>query len=201
MDAIQFTRRLDAARLRDDLAAATAAAAWVEKPGRGRYHQWSALTLHGLRGDPGTADMHVMPSHPEDCGPTPLARACPYVCELLESFAAAKLRVRFMRLAAGGHIGRHRDRQYGWELPVLRLHAPVVTSADVEFLLAGRRIDMRPGELWYVDTTQEHEVMNHGAIDRVHLVIDLVNGPALREQLGPTTWATALPAAADLLPR
>jgi hypothetical protein len=30
--------------------------------------------------------------------------------------------------------------------------------------------------------------------DRVHRVIDLVNGPGLRAQLGPQTWAVSLPA-------
>lgn len=191
MDAIRFKTRYDTARLREDLDAAVAAASWVAKPDRGRYFKWSALPLHALHGGVSSeaVDVHVPPELAGACAPTPVSRDCAYVREILASFAAEKLRVRFMQLAAGGRIGRHRDRQYGWELPILRLHVPVVTDADVEFLLADRRVDMRAGELWYLDTTRDHEVINHGTTDRVHLVIDLVNGPALREQLGPETWA------------
>lgn len=191
MDAILFRTRYDVARLRDELAAAVAATPWIGKPERGRYLRWSAIALHSQYGSMAedTVDLHIPTAMAADCIPTPALGHCPYIAGILASFAAAKLRVRLMQLAAGGHIGRHRDRQYGWALPILRLHVPIVTDAEVEFLLAGRRIDMQPGELWYLDTTQEHEVTNRGTTDRVHLVIDLVNGPELRAQLGPTTWA------------
>lgn len=194
MDAILFKRRYDVGRLREDLAAAMAAAPWIAKPERGKYMKWSALPLHGLRGDVSaeTVDLHVIPEGAGDCAMTPIGEACGYVAELLNGFAAARLRVRFMCLAAGGRIGRHRDRAYGWTLPVLRLHVPVVTDDSVEFILNDQRIVMRPGELWYLDTTRDHEVVNLGANDRVHLVIDLVNGPEIRAQLGPETWERTL---------
>jgi hypothetical protein len=194
MDAIRFKTTYDAGRLREDLAAAVAAAPWIAKPERGKYYKWSALPLHGLRGDVSaeTVDMHVIPEGAADCAMTSIGAACGYVAEIINGFAAAKLRVRFMCLAAGGRIGRHRDRAYGWTLPVLRLHVPVVTDASVEFLLNERRIVMRAGELWYLDTTRDHEAVNRGVKDRVHLVIDLVNGPEIRAQLGPETWAEVL---------
>lgn len=189
MDAIRFTTRCDTARLEDDLAAAVRTGAWIAKPERGKYHQWSAIALHARHGSTAPdVDYHASPDQADECAPTPILAHCPYVRELLASFRSSPLRVRFMQLAAGGRIGKHRDRQYGWALPILRLHVPVITSPAVEFLLNNRRIDMRPGELWYLDTTRDHEVHNHGTIDRVHLVIDLVNTPSLRDQLGPPTW-------------
>lgn len=194
MDAIRFTTRLDVARLQADLTAAEHRSAWIAKPERGKYHQWSAIALHARHGStaPDAVDFHVGTELADECAPTPVLAACSYIPELLASLPAPKLRVRLMRLAAGGRIGRHRDRQYGWHLPILRLHAPVITDPRVEFLLNDQRIDMRPGELWYLDTTRDHEAWNHSDIDRVHLVIDLVNSDTLRDHLGPSTWATTL---------
>jgi len=196
MDAIRFRATYDVARLQAELAGVVAGARWIAKPERGKYVGWSSIPLHSQYGamSDEAVDVHIPAALAGECGPTPVLGECPYVGELLAGFAAARLRVRFMRLAAGGRIGRHTDRQYGWRLPILRLHLPVVTDENVEFVLAGRRIELRPGELWYLDTTREHEVFNRGVHDRVHLVIDLVNGPGLRAQLGPQTWAVTLPA-------
>lgn len=195
MDAILFNNFYDPARLRDDLESAAAEAAWIIKPERGKYKDWSALPLHALRGEttPAAVDRHVVPT-PGECSLTPIGRACPYVREILDGLPAEKLRVRFMRLAPGGRIGRHRDRHYGWTLPILRLHVPVLTGPAVEFLLADRRITMQPGELWYLDFTRDHEVYNGGTTDRVHLVIDMINSEELRAALGPSSWAHSYPA-------
>lgn len=187
-DAVRFATRHDVARLLADLAAAVEVARWIEKPEKDRYFEWSAIPLYTQYGAVSSAavDLHVPVTMAGDFAPTPAGRACGHVREIVDAFAAARLRVRFMRLGPGGRIGRHRDRQYGWGLPILRLHVPVVTNPDVELLLADRCVVMAPGELWYLDTTKDHEVVNRGATERVHLVIDLVNGPALREQL--TGW-------------
>jgi hypothetical protein len=39
MDAIRFKTTYDAGRLREDLAAAVAAAPWIAKPERGKYYK------------------------------------------------------------------------------------------------------------------------------------------------------------------
>lgn len=187
--AIRFRRRYDVGRLRADFDAAAAHAAWVAKPELGRYRGWSALPLHASGGGMGLDAVHghVHESEHAKCTPTPLLSRCPYVAGLLDELPAPKLRVRLMRLEPGGRIGLHRDRAYGWTQPVLRLHVPVLTHAGVTFLLDGERLTMEPGELWYVDTTRDHEVSNESPADRVHLVIDLVNSEPLRACLG-RTW-------------
>lgn len=195
MHAILFKARYDTARLTAELEATVAEASWVAKPEKQKYFKWSAIALHSLQGGQGleAVDEHVCEWRAEDCAATPFMRHCPLVRELLESLPARKLRVRFMQLEAGGHIGRHRDRLYGWELPILRLHVPIITHAGVEFWVEEQRLDMRPGELWYVNTSREHEVFNRGPTARTHLVVDLVNGPELREHLGPDTWERTVP--------
>ena len=39
---------------------------------------------------------------------------------------------------------------------------------------------MKPGELWDIDLTKEHEVHNKSPIDRIHLVMDFI----------PNAWLT-----------
>jgi len=55
----------------------------------------------------------------------------------------------------------------------------VVTNREVAFHVDGRRVEMREGETWFVDIRFEHEVVNRGASDRVHLVIDMVRNDAI----------------------
>jgi quercetin dioxygenase-like cupin family protein len=47
-----------------------------------------------------------------------------------------------------------------------------VTNKRVEFYLAGERVPMHEGELWYLDFSQKHRVENNGTTDRIHLVMD-----------------------------
>jgi hypothetical protein len=77
-----------------------------------------------------------------------------------------------MKLAAGSIIKEHRDHDLSYEHGFMRLHIPVVTNPDVEFLLNGRRVVMNPGECWYLRLSDPHAVANRGREDRIHLVID-----------------------------
>ena len=56
----------------------------------------------------------------------------------------------------------------------LRFHVPIVTHPEVEFVVGGKRVDMRPGELWALDTSYEHSVRNRSDQVRVHLVAEVV---------------------------
>ena len=40
------------------------------------------------------------------------------------------------------------------------------------FTLAGKKLEMKPGECWYTNVNHIHSVSNHGKTDRIHLVID-----------------------------
>ncbi|NNL93013.1 MAG: aspartyl/asparaginyl beta-hydroxylase domain-containing protein [Saprospiraceae bacterium] len=79
--------------------------------------------------------------------------------------------VRFLVLEPGGIISRHVDTFLSGR--VVRLHIPVVTHDDVEFMLADLRQNWKEGEFWYGDFTMPHSVHNRSDITRVHLVIDV----------------------------
>lgn len=189
-DAILFKTRYDPGRLASDLEAAIRACEWIYKPERGKYIKWSAIPLHALHGGLGLEAINdrVWIEDAASCAPTPILHHCPYFAEIIGAWGSPRLRVRLMRLEVSGRIGLHRDAFCGWDQPMMRLHVPITTHAGVDFRLNDKKIVMAPGEVWYLDTTKEHEVYNPGPTDRVHLVIDLVNTPELREELGPGAW-------------
>lgn len=105
---------------------------------------------------------------------TPLMDRCLYLREVTSAFQCDKLAVRLLRLRAGSIIREHKDFNLSLEDGEVRIHIPVVTNADVEFFLAGRRITMAEGETWYHNFNLPHRIANNGATDRVHLVLDLI---------------------------
>jgi aspartyl/asparaginyl beta-hydroxylase (cupin superfamily) len=106
--------------------------------------------------------------------------------------ASSKDSRQIMRLVAGGSIGRHSGPAYGLSTEIVRLHVPIVTHADVMFSIAGQSLSLKPGELGYLDTTREHEVHNKSSMDRVHLVLDVLNSTETRDQLAAVGEAWCL---------
>jgi len=64
------------------------------------------------------------------------------------------------------------DADLGLEDGELRIHVPVATNEQLEFVVANRQLKLREGEAWYIDFSQPHRIHNAGQTDRVHLVID-----------------------------
>jgi hypothetical protein len=102
-------------------------------------------------------------------------------------------RVRFMQLAPNeGELLRHTDQvdpDSGFEVGKLcRLHWPIITNNHVIFTVwepghryekgfdpyIERRVNMRAGHCWALDTRKPHTVINGGMTRRIHLVVDVV---------------------------
>lgn len=59
-----------------------------------------------------------------------------------------------------------------------RVHIPIVTHRQARFIFTtppSLRHLPADGSVWWVDTTKEHSAMNGSLIDRIHLVMCLVN--------------------------
>ncbi len=106
--------------------------------------------------------------------PTPLLESCPYILKILSELKCDKEAVRLLRLAPGSIIHEHRDRGLCYERGAFRLHIPLQTSEDVDFVVDNQRMNMRAGECWYANFDLPHSVKNRGELPRVHLVIDCV---------------------------
>ena len=87
--------------------------------------------------------------------------------------------VRLMKLTSGSVIKEHRDHDLAFESGAVRIHVPVTTNPQVDFLLNGERLDLREGTAWYLRLSDPHSVTNRGESDRVHLVIDARRSPEL----------------------
>jgi len=176
IDRFRLPLTFDAAALQADLRTLSAEG-WIPHFNSGFYDgDWSGLVLRGP-----TEGGESLLAIGEAFADTPLLDLCPGVREVLARLDCPLRAVRLLRLGPGGMIHEHRDYDLGYDRGEARLHVPVVTNADVAFHLRNRRVDMAPGETWYLDLSQPHRVFNGGATDRIHLVIDVGVNDWLRE--------------------
>ncbi len=133
-----------------------------------------AIPLRGLRksaiGDRKRRDVH-------DSRWTNLSKDFPFTIAFLHGVSAelnASLgRAKLVRLPAGKRVYPHIDRGEYYKLRD-RYHL-VLLSRDGSWLKAGdEEVTMREGELWRFDNKQLHEACNHGSLDRIHLIFDLL---------------------------
>ncbi len=139
---------------------------------------WSSLALIAVGGDP--TDIR---STEGDFRPTEILERSPYFQEVIGAFRCPFRKVRLLRLAPGALIREHVDRE-GLDTGIARIHIPIVTNDKVEFFLAGRRLVMKPGECWLLNTSYPHRVANPSNEARVHLVLDCELNDFITDMLG-----------------
>lgn len=162
------------------------ARAWVDHVNQRDYvGGWDVLPLRCQRQHAG--------AHPvlqgfaidggQDWQDLPVLDDCPALRGVLDALACPRQSARLMRLHAGADILPHRDQGLGLEHGQARLHLPIQTTAEVDFIVAGHRMPMAAGELWYFNADLVHEVRNRGAQDRIHLVVDCEANDWLRDAI------------------
>ncbi len=163
---IQLPLQFDAARLAAEVAAINEAS-W--RPHPQNFPGNSMLPLVAVRGDPlNEAFSGVME-------PTSHLAAMPYLRQAMAAVGATVGRTRLMRLDGNAEVTLHADQGYYWGERV-RVHVPIVTRPDVQFICGGAEVNMGPGECWIFDTWRLHRVQNGPDVRRIHLVIDTVGG-------------------------
>lgn len=167
---LKFPIQFDVERLVEDLSR-TMEDKWIPHFNTGGYvGNWNAISLYAKDGNEQNIFAHLPDN--TSISETPLMKECPYFKEVLDYFKFPVLSVRLLRLEAGAEIKPHTDYELGYEDGQFRLHIPIVTNPDIEFILADERLTMLPGECWYTNVNFVHSVANRGTVDRVHLVID-----------------------------
>jgi hypothetical protein len=114
---------------------------------------------------------------------TPAFRLDPAWQAVLALIDAPIRSARLLRLGPGARIREHADHDLGGPDSDLRLHLPLRSHAEVEFLLDGRQVPMLPGECWFLDLSRPHRVDNASRHERVHLVLDCRPGPWLLQAI------------------
>lgn len=171
----------DVERLRSDLAR-FADDEWTPHFNTFNYEgDWSTITLRGAVGA-------VLEAYPDPTATsysdTERMRRCDYIPEVAAALGCELETVRLMKLGPGDRITEHRDYMTSIETGCARIHVPIETSAEVEFVVDDERIEMNPGEAWYVNFNLKHKVDNRGMSRRVHLVLDCVPNDHLRALVG-----------------
>jgi hypothetical protein len=167
--AVRLFDDLDATRLARDL---DALAQFPRAKQPGPYHdgEWTGVSFYSKNGryDNAEANHGRRPFIP-----TEVLKSTPYIKEVLDRLPCPKHSVRLLALPPKAVIRSHRDPDISLQAGKVRLHVPITTHPDVEFLLGGLKHQWKVGELWYGDFSEPHSVTNHSAIVRFHLVIDV----------------------------
>lgn len=176
---VKLPLEFDAARLQAELDALTSEA-YVPHFNT-RYYQgdWSVLPLRSIGGAP--AQIYPDPTNKGGWADTPFLARCPYIREMLGAFTCSMQAVRFLRLGPGSTIREHKDYNLSLDDGEIRLHIPVRTNQDVDFIVGGKRVVMAEGECWYHNFNLPHSVANRGTTARVHLTLDCVVDDWLRD--------------------
>lgn len=132
--------------------------------------KWTSIALMSKDGK--SANINAFSSNTEKLIPTDALDFCDYFKEVLSGFLFEKTAVRLLNLGSGAEIKPHTDHCLGYEDGMFRLHIPIITNPNVEFILDGQRLIMNEGECWYFNANFLHSVKNGGDKDRIHLVID-----------------------------
>lgn len=105
----------------------------------------------------------------------------PYFRECVARLPFETRAVRILKLAPGAVIKEHRDYEISIDHGEARFHIPIATNAETEFCVADLPLVFPEGECWYVNVDLPHRIVNRGETDRVHLIVDAVVTPELRE--------------------
>lgn len=105
---------------------------------------------------------------------TLLPEARPMIQALMTRVGGVRLgRVMINRIKPGGRIFPHADSPEHANYWNNRLHIVLQSLPGNDFRCVDEHVWMKPGEVWWFDHRLDHEVVNHSADDRIHLLVDV----------------------------
>jgi mannose-6-phosphate isomerase-like protein (cupin superfamily) len=194
----------DPGPIAEEIHKAESGSGWIDHwaGGLAAKETWGLIPLVAGPGDLHGADAIRLAS---DSAPqaTAILAELPHTRSIIDAFQTEVLRARLMKLKAGAAIKEHRDfayfggQRWSFERGRIRVHIPIITGANVFWMLSGKRIDMKAGEAWYVNVCMPHSVENRGDTDRIHLVLELEVNEWVRKMFPPESlrdrlWGAAL---------
>lgn len=117
----------------------------------------------------------LMDEHESICYPAwfKLSEVQPIIFDLMRLVNGTRLgRVLITRLAPGKSISAHVDGG-SHAAYYERYHCILKNLPGSNFRAAEEVVCMAPGDLYWFDNSQEHEVVNHSSDDRITLIIDI----------------------------
>jgi hypothetical protein len=121
---------------------------WIDHYNSNDYSgKWTAIALMSKGGK--SNNINAFSNSTEEFISTDILDFCDYFKEIIDGFLFEKTAVRLLNLGAGAEIKPHTDHCLGYEDGMFRLHIPIITNSDVEFVLDDQRLIMNEGECWY----------------------------------------------------
>lgn len=145
--------------------------AWSAHLNQSHYTgNWEVLALRAPGGNMRNITADLM--NETDFKNTSLMEQFPSVQKFIEELNCPVMSARLLNLKAGAIIKPHRDHDLYFEKGEARIHFPIFTNPQVEFLIDDERLEMKEGESWYINANCMHSVSNLSTLHRIHLVID-----------------------------
>lgn len=142
---------------------------WVSHPNTSAYEgKWEVCSLTSPSGD----IKDIVACENIEYKETSLLKKTIYIKEVLDCFKTKIEAVRFMKLGAKSSIKEHTDKGSCIEDGFARIHIPITSNKNVEFILDGNKHQMNTASCYYMDAHKPHSVKNSGDEDRIHLLID-----------------------------
>lgn len=102
-----------------------------------------------------------------------LPEAVPMIFALMAQVRGERLgRVMINKVCPGGRIFRHADTPEHCNY-YSRFHAVLQTSPGALLHCGDEVLNLPVGTIWWFNNKLEHEVVNNGSCDRIHMVIDI----------------------------
>jgi quercetin dioxygenase-like cupin family protein len=79
--------------------------------------------------------------------------------------------VLITRIPPGGRIEAHTDTGWHPTFYNCKLYVVLATNPQCVFRVEDERVSMAVGDVWWIDNTKEHDVVNDGETDRMTLII------------------------------
>lgn len=79
--------------------------------------------------------------------------------------------VLITKIPPGGHVLPHSDSGWHPEYYNVKVYVPIFSNPQVINRVEDEQVIMAPGDAWYFNNLQEHEVINNGNTERVTLII------------------------------
>lgn len=140
------------------------ASLWGSRGGRVGVHvQAEAIFLRGYAPADGN-----MPIEDRD-----VAASLPFTMQLIRQLLKAQpMRCLFAKLKPNGKVPIHIDNGEYFE-KTIRIHIPVITNPQAIMIADGQRFHMRVGEVWALNNSGTHGVLNENEkLARTHLICD-----------------------------
>lgn len=133
---------------------------------------WTGVALRSVNGSP--TQLYPDPTAAGGFADTAILSTSPHLRDALGQFRCPLTSARLLALGAGAAIKTHSDYRLAHEDGEVRLHVPLITDPEVEFILDGRPVELAAGDCWYLNLNLPHSAANRSSRPRIHLVVDCI---------------------------